>query len=42
MANYYLSKILDLDGEKSNMVFGGWSLGGAIAFEMACEFIETK
>ena len=42
MANYYLSKILDLDGEKSNMVFGGWSLGGAIAFEMACEFIEIK
>ncbi|QIJ86175.1 amino acid adenylation domain-containing protein [Vibrio coralliilyticus OCN008] len=36
LAEHYVKQLGELT-ERSNLVIGGWSLGGTIAFEMACQ-----
>jgi len=36
LAEYYLAEILKV--ESQNIIFGGWSLGGVLAYETACKY----
>ena len=42
MADYYVKKCLENIEIKTNVLFGGWSIGGAIAFEMANKFYKIN
>ncbi|WP_374289815.1 alpha/beta fold hydrolase [Desulfovibrio desulfuricans] len=37
LAEYYLAEILKV--ESQNIIFGGWSLGGVLAYETACKYV---
>lgn len=41
MARYYLEEI-SLQGNKDDLIFGGWSMGALIAFEMARQVTEQS
>lgn len=38
MAQYYLQEVIKVIKRGTIVVFGGWSMGGVVAFEMACQF----
>ncbi|MCP3660323.1 MAG: AMP-binding protein [Bacteroidetes bacterium] len=42
MADFYLEKVMNKWDQSVPLVFGGWSLGAAIAYEMAYQFAQKN